>query len=48
MQEKISNLETTGNVVKKIVKIISNKKSKEIQEENEQRKNDTENKETGK
>lgn len=43
MQEKISNLETQGTVLKKFVKIISDQKSKEIQEND-----NTENKETGK
>ena len=45
MREKISNLETKGTIVKKIVKIIYNSKSKELTE-NDQGKNDTENQET--
>jgi hypothetical protein len=41
MQAKISNLETKGTVIKKFVNIITNKKSKEIQQND-----NTENKET--
>lgn len=43
MQDKINSLETQGTILKKFATIITNKKSNEIQ------KNDnTENKETGK
>jgi hypothetical protein len=43
MQEKISDLETKGTIVKKFVQIIYDKKSKEIKEND-----NTTNQETGK